>query len=109
MRLLLLGCVLVFLSSAFLSVCLAWLRVVFTGYSKTTEARMCEAYVTLGRLSHVKMRHEEDAEKLRALLDERVGGAFESALEKVRWDVSSFFFLHFYRSVRKFQSSLGTC
>lgn len=51
---------------------------------------MCEAYVTLGRLSHVKMRHEEDAEKLRALLDERVGGAFESALEKVRGDVSAF-------------------
>lgn len=73
---------------------------VFSGYSKTTQARMCEAYVTLGRLSHVKMRHEEDAEKLRALLDERVGGAYESALAKVRRDVSSFLWLGLYLSVR---------
>ena len=84
--------VLVFVRS-FVRFCLFFflvLSMVFSGYSKTTEARMCEAYVTLGRLSHVKMRHEEDTEKLRAVLEERVGGAFKSALEKVRGDVSAF-------------------
>lgn len=49
---------------------------------------MSEAYVTLGRLSHVKMRHEQDAERVQALLDEQVNGGFASAMEKVRVEVS---------------------
>lgn len=46
-----------------------------------------EAYVTLGRLSHVKMRHKSDAEGMIAALEGRVGGAFDSAVRRVRGEV----------------------
>lgn len=54
--------------------------------SKNNSMRS-EAYITLGRLSHVKMRHKSDAESMLAALEERVGGPFDSAVRRVRGEV----------------------
>ncbi|CAM9104558.1 unnamed protein product [Scytosiphon promiscuus] len=46
---------------------------------------MCEAYVTLGRLSHVKERHSHTTATMsRSLIDAGAGTAVEAAMSKVR-------------------------
>lgn len=51
---------------------------------------MCEAYVTLGRLSHVKKRHgETTAFMAQSLVDAGVDSAVEAAMAKVRDEVST--------------------
>lgn len=51
---------------------------------------MCEAYVTLGRLSHVKARHgETTAFMAQSLVDAGVDSAVEAAMAKVRGEVST--------------------
>lgn len=50
---------------------------------------MCEAYVTLGRLSHVKERHSHTTATMsRSLVDAGAGRAVEEAMAKVRNEVS---------------------
>lgn len=50
---------------------------------------MCEAHVTLGRLSHVKACHGETSEQMmRSLADAGARQAVEAAMAKVRSDVS---------------------
>lgn len=51
---------------------------------------MREAYVTLGRLSHVKARHgETTAFMAQSLVDAGVDSAVNSAMAKVRGEVSN--------------------
>lgn len=57
--------------------------------SQRTDDEMCEAYVTLGRLSHVKACHVETTELMvRSLADAGARDAVESAMAKVRDEVS---------------------
>lgn len=50
---------------------------------------MPEAYVTLGRLGHVKARHRETMELMeQSFVDTGAAGALDSAMEKIRGDVS---------------------
>jgi len=58
--------------------------------SQQVEDDMCEAYVTLGRLSHVKKRHGETTLFMaQSLVDAGVDNAVEAAMAKVRGEVSS--------------------
>lgn len=65
-----------------------------------------EAYITLGRLSHVKMRHKSDAEGMLAALEERVGSAFDSAVRRVRGEVGP---APFYSACHLASSTTACC
>lgn len=57
--------------------------------TKKTDDDMCEAYVVLGRLSHLKACHGETAETMvQSLADAGAGNAVELAMTKVRFKVS---------------------
>eukprot|EP00752_Nemacystus_decipiens_P007446 g6655.t1 len=54
--------------------------------NKKTEDQLCEAYVTLGRLTHVKACHGETTELMvQSLADAGAGDAVELAMTKVRF------------------------
>lgn len=56
------------------------------------QDELSEAYVTLGRLSHVKARHREAMELIeKSFVDTGAALALDSAIEKVRGEVSFFF------------------
>lgn len=54
---------------------------------ESDEQKTCEAYVTLGRLHHVRDRHQRDTQRLKDALKERVDDAYREAANRVRGEV----------------------